>query len=143
MFELGTKILLAEDIDITRTIVKKMLEKMGFKNVTDVPNGLIAWEEIQKSIKLIPYQLVLANWNMPEINGIELLNKIQALPRMRSTPFLLFTSNIEKDQVVHAIQQGVSIYLSKPFAAAALEQKLKEAWDRFCGRKFPAYPVAT
>jgi two-component system, chemotaxis family, chemotaxis protein CheY len=136
MFDTDTKILVAEDTDITRAIVRKMLEKMNFKHVTEVPNGALAWQEIERSVTAnSPYRIVIADWNMPEMNGIDLLKRMQMVPQLRSTSFILLTSNTEKDHVVEAIKSGVSIYLAKPFAASALERKIKEAYAFLNNRK--------
>lgn len=135
MFDADTRILLVEDTDITRAIVKKMLEKMGFKRVTETSNGAQAWGEIQHAVETnSPFRVVIADWNMPEMSGMDLLKKVQENPVMRSVPFIMLTSNTDKDQVVEAIRAGVSLYLAKPFPASALERKIKEGWD-FSQRK--------
>jgi two-component system, chemotaxis family, chemotaxis protein CheY len=130
MFDVETRILLVEDTDITRAIVKKMLEKMGFKRITETPNGSLAWNEIRRAIENgSPYGVIIADWNMPEMTGVQLLSMIQTIPSMRRTPFIMLTSNTDKDQVVEAIRAGVNLYLAKPFPASALERKIKEGWD--------------
>ena len=130
MFPLETRILLAEDTEITRAIMKQMLAKLGYKRVTEVENGVQAWEEIERAIRSqSPFRLVIIDWNMPQMNGIELLKKIQSYEETRGLPFILLTSNTDKDQVIEAIRSGVTIYIAKPFPAAVLEKKLKEAWD--------------
>ncbi len=136
MFDLETPIILAEDTDITRTIVRKMLEKMGFKKITEAVDGAKAWDEIERAVRLdAKYRLVIADWNMPQVNGLQLLQKMQANSSMRSIPFILLTSNTDKDQVVEAIRAGVGSFLAKPFPPSALERKLKEAWDLSQRRK--------
>jgi two-component system chemotaxis response regulator CheY len=135
MFDAETRILLVEDTDITRAIVKKMLEKLGFKRVTETCNGAQAWGEVQQAAETNnPFRVIIADWNMPEMTGLELLKKVQATPVMRSAPFIMLTSNTDKDQVVEAIRAGVSLYLAKPFPPSALERKLKEGWE-FSQRK--------
>lgn len=130
MFPLETRILLAEDTEITRAIMKQMLGKLGYKRVTEVENGVAAWEEIERSIRAqSPFRLLIIDWNMPQMNGIELLKKLQSFEETRNIAFILLTSNTEKEQVMEAIQSGVNVYIAKPFPAAVLEKKLKEAWD--------------
>lgn len=130
MFPVESRILLAEDTEITRAILKQMLGKLGYKRVTEVDNGVAAWDEIERSIRSqSPYRLLIIDWNMPQMNGIELLKKLQSFEETRSMSFILLTSNTEKEQVVEAIQSGVSVYIAKPFPAAVLEKKLKEAWE--------------
>lgn len=130
MFPAETRILLAEDTEITRAILKQMLGKLGYKRVTEVENGVAAWDEIERSIRSqSPYKLLIVDWNMPQMNGLDLLKKIHSFEETRNISFILLTSNTDKEQVVEAIKAGVSVYIAKPFPAAVLEKKLKEAWD--------------
>lgn len=130
MFPLETRILLAEDTEITRAILKQMLGKLGYKRVTEVDNGVDAWEEIERSLRSqSPFKLLIIDWNMPRMNGLELLKKLQSFEETKNMAFILLTSNTEKEQVVHAITEGVNVYIAKPFPAAILEKKMKESWE--------------
>lgn len=130
MFDKDTRILLVEDTDITRSIEKRMLEKFGYRKITEIGNGTMAWEELERAQKARnPYHLVIADWNMPGMNGLELFKKIHSDPNLKSTCYIMLTSNIEKEHVVEAIRSGVTCYLAKPFSAAALERKIREAWE--------------
>lgn len=130
MFDSDIRILLAEDTEITRTITRKMLNKMGFNWVDEATDGKAAWELFQQAAPTSKrYQLVIADWNMPGLNGIELLQKIQSLEEHKHTPFILLTSNIGREHVIEAIKQGVVHYVAKPFPVASLQKKLFEAWE--------------
>ncbi len=135
-FPYETKILLIEDTEITRKIIHRMLYKMGYTNVVEAENGVEAWSEVEKSIRLSkPFQLIVADWKMPGMSGLELLRRIRADHRVSGTPFLLLTTNTRKDQVLEAIQAGVNNYLAKPFVLEVLEKKLRETWDQLQTRK--------
>ncbi len=130
MFPLQTPILLAEDTEITRVIVHKMLYNLGFLNVHEVKDGKEAQDKIEAAIKLKkPYELLIIDWNMPEVTGLTLLRKLRSDPRTESVPFVMLTTNKQKHQVLEAIRSGVTTYLSKPFSVEVLRDKLKETWD--------------
>lgn len=130
MFPPDTRILLAEDTEITRAILKQMLQKLGFRRISEVDNGAAAWEEIERALRSqSPFKLAIIDWKMPSMNGLELLGKIQSYEETRGLPFILLTSNTEKEHVVEAIKAGVTAYIAKPFPVAVLEKKLKEAWE--------------
>ncbi len=129
-FPYETKILLVEDTEITRKIIHRMLYKMGYTNVVEAENGVIAWAEVEKSLRLgKPFHLVVADWKMPGLSGLELLKKIRTDVRISETPFLLLTTNTRKDQVVEAIDAGVNNYLAKPFVIEIFERKLRDTWE--------------
>lgn len=135
-FPYETKILLVEDTEITRKIIHRMLYKLGYTNVVEAENGVAAWSEIEKSLRLgKPFQLVVADWKMPGMSGLELLRRIRTDLRIAATPFLLLTTNTRKDQVLEAITAGVSNYLAKPFVIEVFEKKLRETWEQVHSRK--------
>ena len=136
MFPPDTRILLAEDTEITRAILKQMLQKLGYKRISEVDNGLAAWEEIERALRSqSQFKLAIIDWKMPGLNGLELLKKIQSYEETKSLPFILLTSNTDKEHVVEAIKSGVTAYIAKPFPVAVLEKKLKEAWDTAVKRR--------
>lgn len=129
MFPPETKILLAEDTEITRMVFHKMILKLGFHDVTLVGDGKAAAREIEGAHVLgKPFQLVISDWNMPEESGLFLLKRVRRDPRGARLPFIILTTNNEKEQVMEAIRAGVTAYLSKPFSLDALEKKIREAW---------------
>ena len=130
MFPADTRILLAEDTEITRAILKQMLQKLGFKRISEVDNGAAAWEEIERALRSqSPFKLAIIDWKMPQMDGLELLKRIQSYEETKNLPFILLTSNTDKEHVVTAIKAGVTSYIAKPFPVAVLEKKLKEAWE--------------
>lgn len=128
-FPLDTRVLLVEDTEITRRIVSKMLEKMGFAHRSVVQNGKQALQRLEEASDVgRPFGLVLADWKMPEMTGMELLHRIRRSRELRSTPVVMLTTNVKKEQVMDAIAAGVTNYLAKPFVMEDLEKKLEETW---------------
>ena len=123
-------ILLVEDTEITLRILSQMLAQLGFTNVTEVTDGFKAWEHLQDATKNgQPFRAVLCDWNMPGMSGLDLLRKINGDAKLAGTPFVLLTSNTDKEQVLEAVRAGVAHYLAKPFPLEALRKKLREAVD--------------
>lgn len=136
MFAPDTKILLAEDTEITRSILRKILEKLGYRKITEVSNGNQALTAIRESLASNhPFGIIIADWNMPELNGLELLKHINAIPSLKGTAFILLTSNTEKEQVIEAIKSGVAMYMAKPFTATTIEKKLRETFEYYNKKK--------
>jgi two-component system chemotaxis response regulator CheY len=130
MFPSETRILLVEDTTITLRIMQKMFSQLGFTQVQACSNGLEAREEIERGLGLgKPYGLVIADWNMPGVSGLGLLKKMRAESITASVPFILLSSNSEKDRVLEAMRSGVSAYLAKPFSVEMLQGKMREAWE--------------
>lgn len=129
MFPHDTKILLAEDTDVTRAIIMKMIAKLGYTNVMQVADGAAAKIEIDKAVAAKkPFQLIISDWNMPELSGLALLKKLRGDAAMHAVPFVILTSNNEKEQVMEAIRAGVNAYLAKPFTVEVLERKIAECF---------------
>ncbi len=130
MFSPDTKILIAEDTEITRSILRKILEKLGYRKITEVSDGNQALAAMREGVAHnSPFGLVIADWNMPELNGLALLKNMNAMPSHKNCAFILLTSNTEKDHVIEAIKSGVAMYMAKPFTATTIEKKLQEAYQ--------------
>jgi two-component system, chemotaxis family, chemotaxis protein CheY len=130
-FPYETKILLAEDTKITRDIVHRMLYKLGYSTVVEVRDGEGAWYELEKTFKTgRPYGLILADWKMPRLSGLELLRRVRSHPVLKETPFIMLTTNIRQEHVLQAAEAGVDNYLAKPFVIDILERKMTETWRK-------------
>ena len=89
-----------------------------------------AREEIDKSLAAgKPFQLIISDWNMTDYTGLQLLKHVRANSRTSWIPFIILTSNTEKEYVMEAIRAGVTNYLAKPFPIEVLEKKIREAWE--------------
>ncbi|HEX4923864.1 MAG TPA: response regulator [Bdellovibrionales bacterium] len=119
------KILVVDDMNTMRRIIIKALGEMGFTKVAEAPDGQVAWEKIMADQKAgAPFDLIVSDWNMPNMKGIELLKRVRETSELKKTPFILVTAETEASQVKEAAQLGVSDYLTKPFAAGLLKEKV-------------------
>lgn len=114
------RILSVDDFSTMRRIVKNILRQLGYMNVDEAENGDAALAVLRSK----KYDLVISDWNMPVKSGIELLKEVRADPTLAETPFLMVTAEAEREQVVHAVEAGVSNYVLKPFTAKILSEKL-------------------
>ncbi len=118
-----------------RMIVRKTLQDIGLRNIIEAENGALAWNEITKSIaENAPFELVVSDWNMPTMTGIELLKSVRADSVMKIVPFVLLTAEAEKSQIVDALQAGVSNYIIKPFTPATFREKLEQTFIKHGGK---------
>lgn len=129
MFPPETRILVIDDMPSIRELVRNHLKAMGFKNIVeaeDGDDGLKTLMEQNSAGK--PIQLVISDWNMPRMKGLDLLKQVRATNEWQNLPFVLLTSESEREQVTEAVLAGVSQYIVKPFAAKVFEDKLKSVW---------------
>jgi two-component system chemotaxis response regulator CheY len=129
MFPLETRILVVDDMPSIRELVKIQLKTIGYKDIHEAENGE---EALQKILSLdaarSPVQLVISDWNMPKLTGLEFLKQLRGNHAYQKIPFVLLTSEAERDQVTEAILAGVSQYVVKPFSGKVFEDKLKQVW---------------
>jgi Response regulator containing CheY-like receiver, AAA-type ATPase, and DNA-binding domains len=118
------KILVVDDHAMIRNIIKDILAKLGYSNVKDAENGMQAIEKL----KAEKFDLVFLDWNMPVMQGIDVLREIRKIPAYKDTPVIMVTAEAEKEKVLAAIQEGVTNYIVKPFKPATLKEKLAESW---------------
>ncbi len=114
------KILVVDDFSTMRRIMRNLLKELGCSNVDEAEDGSMALEKL-KSDK---FDFVITDWNMPKMTGIELLKAIRSDVSLKALPVLMVTAEALQDNVVEAVQAGVSNYIVKPFTAAALKEKL-------------------
>lgn len=131
MFPLDSRILIADDVPSIRDLVKSQMKALGFKHIIEVGDGEQALQVLTNNqMAGTPIQLVISDWNMPKMTGLELLRQVRASSKWANLPFVLLTSESERDQVTEAILAGVSQYIVKPFAAKTFEEKLKGVWAK-------------
>lgn len=131
MFSPDTRILVADDMPTIRDLVKAQLKNMGFRTILEAADGEHAMNLLISNNQAgNPIQLVISDWNMPKMTGLELLKQVRASAEWANLPFVLLTSESERDQVTEAILAGVSQYVVKPFAAKIFEEKLKGVWAK-------------
>lgn len=131
MFADTTRILIVDDMATMRQLVKGQLRGMGFKNFLEAENGEAGFNALEAQSKSNePIQLVLSDWNMPVMTGLDFLKKVRANPGFKDLPFLMITAEGEQSQVIEAIKSGVSNYLVKPFTPAAIQEKILAVWKK-------------
>lgn len=132
MFPLNTKFLVVDDFATMRKIIKKTLTELGFTDIAEADDGATAWPLIEQAhTQGQPFGFVISDWNMPKMQGIELLKNCRADNRFRSVPFMLVTAESEQKQILEAAKAGVSDYVVKPFNSETLRQKLEKVWGKF------------
>lgn len=123
---LSLKVLVVDDMMSMRNIVKRALLEIGYKDIHDALNG----EDALEKLKSGGFGLVLLDWNMPIMSGIELLRIIRADPALQTLPVLMITAEAKMDNIMEAVQTGVSDYLVKPFSGQALQEKLEKIFQK-------------
>lgn len=118
------KVMVVDDSSVMRQIIKNNLRQLGFElsNLLDAEDGEDALQKINQD----KIDLVISDWNMPKMTGIDFLKAIRADGDLKELPFLMVTSEADKEKIMEAVQAGVNQYIVKPFNANQLEEKIKE-----------------
>jgi two-component system, chemotaxis family, chemotaxis protein CheY len=119
-------ILIVDDFSTMRRIVKNLLNDLGFSRTSEADEGNSALTHLRSA----PCDLVVTDWNMPGMTGIDLLRAIRADSRLAKLPVLMVTAEAKRDQIVEAAQAGVNGYIIKPFTAQTLQEKLSKIFER-------------
>jgi two-component system chemotaxis response regulator CheY len=128
-FDPKMKILIVDDMNTMRKVIKGILTKLGCEDVTEAEDGLPAWTAIQAAQKAgKPFEFIVSDWNMPGMTGIDLLKRVRGVPELKATPFLMVTAEAEQDNIVVAVKEGVSSYILKPFSADSFKAKLAKVF---------------
>ena len=131
MFAPETKFLIVDDMPSLRDVLKALLKKAGFSNVTEANDGQEAYQLlIAAKASGSQYDVIICDWNMPNMNGLELLKVVRAVNAWNSVPFILLTTESEKGKVMEAIAAGATNYMVKPVQENTLVEKLKAAYDK-------------
>lgn len=123
--DLNMKVLIVDDFATMRRILKNIMKQLGFSNITEAENG----KNALKILKGETIDLVLCDWNMPEMPGIDLLNAVRSDDQLKKTPFVMVTAEAQKENILEAVKAGVSSYIVKPFTAETVEEKLKKVFS--------------
>ncbi len=116
------KILVADDSSTMRRILKQTLSRIGFNDVTEAADGADAFAKCQAA----QFDCILTDWNMPEMDGLELAIKVRAMPNYANVPIMMITTEGGKQDVIEALTQGVNQYIVKPFNQDVLQAKMAE-----------------
>jgi two-component system chemotaxis response regulator CheY len=124
--DLNMRVLVVDDFATMRRIVKNVLKQIGFTNILEADDGSTALAVLQQD----KIDLIISDWNMPKVTGLDLLKAVRSDESMKGTPFLMVTAEAQKDNVIQAVQAGVSNYVVKPFTAEALQGKLEQIFNK-------------
>ncbi|MFN7781667.1 MAG: chemotaxis response regulator CheY [Aquimonas sp.] len=120
------KILIVDDFSTMRRIVKNLLNDLGFQITSEAEDGNSALAHLRSA----PVDLVITDWNMPGMTGIELLKAIRTDPKLAHLPVMMVTAEAKREQIIEAAQSGVNGYIIKPFTAQTLQEKLQKIFER-------------
>ncbi len=120
-------ILVVDDYNTMRRIIKNLLKQLGFDNVDEAADGGEAFKKCQEKM----YGLIVSDWNMEPMTGMELLKLVRADDKIKNTPFIMVTAESKPENVIAAKQAGVSNYIVKPFNAETLKGKLTAVIGEF------------
>ena len=124
--DLSIKILIVDDFATMRRIMKNILKQLGFSNIIEADDGTTAMEELKKS----SVDLIISDWNMPKMTGLEVLKNVRGTDALKDVPFLMVTAEAQKQNVIDAVQAGVTNYVVKPFTAEAISEKLEKIFGK-------------
>ncbi|MDR2638884.1 MAG: response regulator [Helicobacteraceae bacterium] len=116
------KILVVDDSSTMRRIIKNTLTRLNFKDLLEAENGAQAWETLAMNQDVA---VLITDWNMPEMNGLELVKKVRAEPKFADLPIIMVTTEGGKTEVITALKAGVNNYIVKPFTPDVLKEKLE------------------
>lgn len=128
MFEQSIRILIVDDMMTMRKLLAKNCRDLGYKDLIEAADGKLAWEALQAASP--PIGLIISDWNMPNVTGLDLLKRVRGDQRFQKLPFILVTAESEQKQVVEALTAGVSNYLVKPFSKNSLYEKLVLTYEK-------------
>lgn len=123
------KILIVDDFSTMRRIIKNLLRDLGFQNTSEADDGTTALPMLQSG----NYDLLITDWNMPGMQGIDLLKHVRADQKLATLPVMMVTAEQKREQIVEAAQAGVNGYIVKPFTAQTLKEKLEKIFQRIDG----------
>ena len=123
------KILIVDDFSTMRRIIKNLLRDLGFTNTKEADDGLTALP----ILKAGDIDFLITDWNMPGMQGIDLLKAVRADAELSALPVLMVTAETKREQIIEAAQAGVNGYIVKPFTAVTLKQKIDKIFERIDG----------
>ncbi len=112
------RFLVVDNFSTMRRIVRNLLKELGYSNVDEAEDGAVALQKLKSA----PYDFVVTDWNMPNMDGLTLLQSIRRTPQLKHLPVLMVTAEAKKENIIAAAQAGASGYVVKPFTAATLAE---------------------
>ncbi|ARB48020.1 chemotaxis response regulator CheY [Alloalcanivorax xenomutans] len=126
MVDKNMSILVVDDFPTMRRIIRSLLKELGFGNVDEAEDG----QEALTKLRGGGFQFVVSDWNMPNLDGLEMLKQIRADSDLNHLPVLMVTAEAKKENIIAAAQAGANGYIVKPFTAVTLEEKLNKIFEK-------------
>lgn len=126
MVDKNISILVVDDFPSMRRIVRTLLKELGFSNIDEAEDG----QEGLAKLRSGSFEFVVSDWNMPNLDGLEMLKEIRADDALKHLPVLMVTAEAKKENIIAAAKAGASGYVVKPFTAATLEEKLGKIFEK-------------
>tara|TARA_R110002072_G_scaffold64203_4_gene159569 strand:+ start:8710 stop:9105 length:396 start_codon:yes stop_codon:yes gene_type:complete len=124
------KVIVIDDMMTMRKILSKMLKEIGFSDITEADDGASAWPLIEEAHNTgKPYQLIVSDWNMPNMSGLDLLLKVKDTEGINKAAFLMITAEAEQSKIINVVEAGASDFLVKPFKSDALKDKINKIFS--------------
>jgi two-component system chemotaxis response regulator CheY len=120
------KFLVVDDFSTMRRIVRNLLKELGYTNADEAEDGAVALQKLKGG----GFDFVVTDWNMPNMDGLQLLQAVRADPALKHLPVLMVTAEAKKENIIAAAQAGASGYVVKPFTAATLGEKLAKIFEK-------------
>jgi two-component system chemotaxis response regulator CheY len=124
------RFLVVDDFSTMRRIVRNLLKELGFANIDEAEDGQVALQKLTAE----PFDFVVSDWNMPNMDGLQLLQAVRANAQLKHLPVLMITAEAKRENIVAAAQAGASGYIVKPFTAATLNEKLSKIFEKMGDR---------
>ena len=126
MNEKNLKFLVVDDFSTMRRIVRNLLKELGHTDVEEAEDGAIALQKLKSG----GFDFVVTDWNMPNMDGLELLKEIRGSAELGKLPVLMITAEAKKENIIAAATAGASGYIVKPFTSGTLAEKLKKIFEK-------------
>ncbi len=120
------KILIVDDFSTMRRIVRNLLKELGYTSADEAEDGAVALQKLQGG----GFNFVITDWNMPNMDGLQLLQAIRSDAALKHLPVLMITAEAKKENIIAAAQSGANGYIVKPFTAATLNEKLIKIFEK-------------
>lgn len=120
------KVLIVDDFSTMRRIVKNILRQLNFTNILEADDGSTALDVLQRE----KIDIVVSDWNMPKMTGLELLKAMKSDDALKHIPFLMVTAEAQQENIIEAVKSGVNNYIVKPFTAETLSQKISQIFNK-------------
>lgn len=122
----NTKFLVVDDFSTMRRIIRNLLKELGYTNVDEAEDGVMALSKLRSE----QFDFVVSDWNMPNMDGLTMLQHIRADATLSKLPVLMVTAEAKKENIIAAAQAGANGYVVKPFTAATLDEKLSKIFEK-------------